>query len=267
MIRLSGAGLDAPAASGGAALLDRLDLEIHSNEYVVICGPNGAGKSLFLQLAARLKAPSRGEITFDNPDMSTALVFQRPDDQIVGSTVRRDLAFGLENHGVEPAVIRERVEEALAWSGLADLGDRPPHLLSEGQKQRLALTAALVTRPALLLLDEPTSRLDPEGRRQFRDAVSHARHDLGATVVQVTHRSEEVLPADRVIGLVRGTVRFDGTPDELLRSEEADSLGILWTGLHRFQRELMRQGHAGRAAGEWNDPRPFLGSAAGGPGA
>ncbi|NNE43620.1 MAG: ATP-binding cassette domain-containing protein, partial [Gemmatimonadetes bacterium] len=208
---------------------------------------------------------TRGIVEFDDPDISISLVFQRPDDQIVGSTVERDLAFGLENQGLAPAAIRERVAEGLAWSGLAAVAAHPPHLLSEGQKQRLALTAALIVRPRVLLLDEPTSRLDPPGRRRFLDAVHRAREEAGTTVVHVTHRSEEVLPADRVIGLSAGTLRFDGTPDDLLASDAADTLGILWSGLHRFQRALGRStpgdDAASRPARDWNDPAPFLAEA------
>jgi energy-coupling factor transport system ATP-binding protein len=259
MIRLEGVRLEAPMPAAGSRpdlLLDGVDLYIRASEYVVLCGPNGAGKSLLLQLMAGLRHPSAGSVTCDDPDLSIALVFQSPDDQIVGSTVERDLAFGLENRGLPPEEIRAQVREALVWSGLEPLAGRPPHLLSEGEKQRLALTSALVLRPALLLLDEPTSRLGPPARRRFLEGVLQARTATGAAVVHVTHRSEEVVAADRVVGMEAGRVVFEGTPEELVGSEAADRLGIRWSGLHRLRRALRARGAAKRvpAGTEWNVP-------------
>ncbi len=249
MIRLTGVGLAAPRAVEAASelprlLLDAIDLYIHKSEYVCLVGSNGAGKSLLLQLLAGLRQPSAGEITFDlsNESVRRGIVFQNPDDQIVGSTVERDLAFGLENRGVAPAEIRRQVDEALEWSGLASSARRPPHLLSDGEKQRLALTSALLLEPDLLLLDEPTSRLDPEGRRTFLTEVHRYHARTGAGVVHVTHRSEEILPANRVIAMRDGRIVFDGTPTELLRSAHLDRFGILWSDLHRLRREVTRRG-------------------------
>jgi energy-coupling factor transport system ATP-binding protein len=255
MIRLEDVRLLAPGR--GAALLDGVDLSIRSSESVAVAGPNGAGKSLLLQTIAGLRPPSSGRVTFDESDgpPAIALVFQSPDDQIVGSTVERDLAFGLENAGLPPAEIRRRVDEALAWSRLGPLARQPPHLLSEGEKQRLALTSALILRPSLLLLDEPTARLDPAGRRLFLDAVRRVRDAAGTAVVHVTHRSADVLAADRVVGMARGRVAFDGTPAELLASGPADALGIVWSGLHRLRRALAARGVTlgGAPGAAWND--------------
>lgn len=258
MIRVRELRLEAPVAPGGSrpeVLLDGVELEIRKNEYIVLCGPNGAGKSLLLQLIAGLRRPTAGTVECDDPDIPIALVFQSPDDQIVGSTVERDLAFGLENRGLPPAEIRRQVDEALEWSGLAPLAGQPPHLLSEGEKQRLALTSALILRPSVLLLDEPTSRLDPPARRRFLEGVRQARGATGAAVLHVTHRSEEVVTADRVVGMDAGRVVFEGTPEELLASEAADRLGIRWSGLHRLRRELRVRGAGdGTPVGpRWND--------------
>lgn len=259
MIRLEGLRLEAPTSPGGSRpdlLLDGVDLDIRAGVYIALCGANGAGKSLLLQTIAGLRRLSAGEIVFDAPDLSIALVFQNPDDQIVGSTVERDLAFGLENRGLPPEEIRRQVREALEWSGLAPLAGQPPHLLSEGEKQRLALTSALILRPALLLLDEPTSRLDPPARRRFLEGVRQARAATGAAVVHVTHRSEEIVAAERVVGMDAGRVVFDGTPEELADSPAADALGIRWSALHRLRRELRarRAGPPTPAGPEWNDP-------------
>jgi energy-coupling factor transporter ATP-binding protein EcfA2 len=148
MIRLQGVTVSATGPAGeGRPLLDCADLSIRSGEYLGVTGPNGAGKSLLLRVLAGLQAPSSGTVLCVKADIRVALVFQSPDDQIVGSTVERDLAFGLENHGVPSPEIRRRVDEALEWSGLAPMARQPPHLLSEGEKQRLALASALILRP------------------------------------------------------------------------------------------------------------------------
>jgi energy-coupling factor transporter ATP-binding protein EcfA2 len=174
--------------------------------------------------------------------------------------VERDLAFGLENLAVPAEEMRERVDAMLERIGLGDRRKDPPHLLSEGEKQRLALGAALVLEPAVLLLDEPTSRLDALGRRRFLQEVRRARAESGTAIVLVTHRSEEALPADRVVGLTGGRVVFDDTPAALLRTSLADALGIRWSELHRFRRELDDRGiPVPPAAGEWwNDPEVLL---------
>ncbi|MGQ0721395.1 MAG: energy-coupling factor ABC transporter ATP-binding protein [Candidatus Eiseniibacteriota bacterium] len=261
MIRVREVCLAGPPEEAGRLLLDQVSLSIRSNEFVCLVGPNGAGKSLLLRVLAGLQRPTAGSIEFDESDSSDSvgLVFQNPDDQIVGSTVERDLAFGLENQGLPSWQIRERVDEALAWSGLEQLAGRPPHLLSEGEKQRLALASALILRPKLLLLDEATSRLDPPGRARFLAAVRAAR-DAGTAVVQVTHRSEEILAAERVIGLDLGKVVFDGSPADLLGSWHADRLGILWSRLHRLRRRLRERGAVpmGEPGPEWNRVEPIV---------
>jgi energy-coupling factor transport system ATP-binding protein len=288
VIHLKGVGLDAPGTHGRASrrLLDEIDLHIHQGEYLALVGPNGAGKSLLIQVMAGLREPSRGEITFDHADLSRArsktsgerlgaeettkrsgaesmaavrdgvgIVFQNPDDQIVGATVERDLAFGLENLAVPSAEIRRRVDEALASGSLRRLARMPPHLLSEGEKQRVALASVLLLEPGLLLLDEPTSRLDVTGRLEFLAAMGRARERPGTTVVHVTHSSRDALSCDRIVGLRAGRVVFDGSPGEFVRSAESDRLGMIWSALHRFLRELLRLGvefKEGRGA-EWND--------------
>jgi len=260
VIRLEEVELAAPA--GGARLVGPLSLHIRSGESVSLVGPNGAGKTLLLTLIAGLRPPSGGQITFADSHATCrrAIVFQTPDDQLVGSTVERDLAFGLENLALEPAEIRRRVDDALAWSGLAPSARRPPHLLSEGEKQRLALASALLLEPDLLLLDEPTSRLDPPTRRRFLEEVERYRERSGAAVVHVTHRSEEVLPADRVVGLREGAIVFEGSAAELLESADADRLGIVWSDLHRLRRELARRGADLPACRgeEWNRAAPLV---------
>ena len=234
MIRLRGVRLDAPdRPPASAALLDVPELDIRSGEYVVLTGPNGAGKSLLLHVIAGLRKPTGGTVTFDMTNGSdrprVGILFQNPDDQLLGSTVERDIAFGLESLGVAPAEIRRRIDSAMEEAGLATLARRPPHLLSDGEKQRVVLASVLVLEPAVLLVDEPTSRLDPEGRAHFLERLHAIRARSGATVLHVTHRAEEIAPADRVVALRGGRVVFDGAPAELARGSVA-GLGILRAG-------------------------------------
>jgi len=262
VIRLEDVSLRAPSERGaeGALLLRDIRFEVRPGELVALVGPNGAGKSLLLQVLAGIRRPTSGIVHRDPPDLRTGLVFQSPDDQIVGSTVERDLAFGLENLAVPPDEMRRRVDDMLERIGLADRRRTPPHLLSEGEKQRLALGAALLLEPAVLLLDEPTSRLDAAGRRRFLAEVERARRESALAVVLVSHRSEETLPADRVVGMRDGAVVFDDTPAALPGSALADRLGLRWSELHRFRRELHARGvELAPAAGDWwNDPDVLL---------
>jgi energy-coupling factor transport system ATP-binding protein len=231
MIRLRGVRIDPPAGRPDRApLLDIADLSISFGEYVGLVGANGAGKSLLVQAIAGLKRPSGGRVAFDSQDgtvPSIGLLFQSPDDQIVGSTVERDVAFGLENRMVPAPEMRRRVDEALAAGGLADLAKRAPHLLSDGEKQRVSLASVLVLEPSVLLLDEPTARLDPEARRLFLARIREVRARTAATVVHVTHRADELSAADRIVGLEGGRVVFDGTPAALLGTPAARALGVI----------------------------------------
>lgn len=232
MIRIRGLRLDPPAGRGpeAAPLLEIPELHIRSGEYISVVGPNGAGKSLFLHALAGLRRPAAGSVSFalTNLSRTCGLLFQNPEDQLVGSTVERDVAFGLENLAVPTPEIRRRVDEALAVAGLESLARRPPHLLSEGEKQRVALASTLALEPPVLLLDEPAARLDPPGRRALRERLRAERARGERTVLQVSHRAEEVMEADRILGFASGRLVFDGTPSELQRSAEADKFGILW---------------------------------------
>ena len=212
-----------PAPERDVLALSGVDLSFGAGELVCVVGANGSGKSTLALLCDGLLLPTEGAVEVDgidtrDPDRRwdvrsrVGLVLQDPDDQIVGTSVEADAAFGPENLGVPPEEIRRRVAEALLAVGLSGLEDREPHLLSEGQKQRLAIAGALAMNPGHLVLDEPTSMLDPEGRRDLMDVIGRLVHEEGAGVVQVTHRLEELAQADRVVALERGAVAFDGTP-------------------------------------------------------
>ena len=236
MIRVRDLRLLAPGSvEGSDPLVEVPSLDIRHGEYVVIFGPNGSGKSMLIHSIAGLRRMEHGSITFDNTDASApvrpGILFQNPGDQLLGSTVERDLAFGLESEGVPTEEIRARVDEALADAGLTALRRRPPHLLSQGEMQRVALASVLILRPRILLADEPTARLDADDREHFLDRLREANRS-GATVLHVTHRAEEVAAADRVIGLERGRVVFDGPPSALAE-DQAEALGVIprtWAG-------------------------------------
>lgn len=143
------------------------------------------------------------------------MVFQNPDNQIVATTVEEDVAFGLENLGMETSLMAQRVTEALEMVGLQSLRSHAPHLLSGGQKQRLAIAGIIAMRPRCLVLDEPTAMLDPRGRREVLETIKRMNHQEGITVVHITHFMEEALEADRVIVMDRGQIAHAGPPADI----------------------------------------------------
>lgn len=212
---------DAPPA------LSDVTLSFVPGELVVVVGANGSGKSTLAKLSDGLLWPTAGEVTVDGLDTTdpatlwdvrsrVGVVFQDPDDQIVGTVVEDDCAFGPENLGVEPRLIRERVDAALAAVGLSGLERREPHLLSEGQKQRLAVAGALAMGPGYLVLDEPMAMLDSAGRRSVLAILERLAHVEGHGVVLVSHDASALGRADRVVGLAEGRVLFDGPASEVL---------------------------------------------------
>jgi len=212
---------DAPPA------LEGVSLQLSPGELVAIVGANGSGKSTLAKLCDGLLTPGSGRVLVDGLDTSdpvnlwtvrslVGMVFQDPDDQIVGTVVEEDCAFGPENLGVPSAEIRVRVDAALALVGLEGLQRREPHLLSEGQKQRLAIAGALAMRPRYLVFDEPTAMLDPEGRRAVMQVTERLVREEGHGVVVISHEAAGVARSDRVIGLDAGRVVYDGAPAGLL---------------------------------------------------
>jgi len=216
--------------------LQNINLQIDEGEFVAVIGPNGAGKStLCYTLAGFVPHFFKGEFggvvevagrnlsksTLDEWVLNVGLAFQNPFNQISGAkyTVFEELAFGLENTGVPREEMKSRVEAAMSLTGIRDLADRSPYSLSGGQQQRVALTSILVMRPKLLVLDEPTSQMDPIGTREVFGVVRKMA-EQGMTVVMVEHKVEWIAQfADRVIALKDGQIFLEGKPDEVLTSD------------------------------------------------
>lgn len=199
-----------------------IDLSIERGEFVAIVGANGSGKSTLARHLNGLLLPSAGQVWVDGLTTANSghlaairqrvgMVFQNPDHQLVASTLEEDVAFGPENLGLPPADIRRRVDEALAVVGLDGYRLQPPHLLSGGQKQRAAIAGVLAMRPACIVLDEPTSMLDPPGRRQVLDTICRLNAE-GITVVLITQAMDEAALARRLVVMAAGQIAGDGPP-------------------------------------------------------
>jgi len=214
--------------SGREPLLavNHVSLAIRQGSHTAILGRNGSGKSTLARLINALEQPSEGTLLVSGMRTSDeskiweirrlcGMVFQNPDNQIIGTTVEEDVAFGPENLGFPQPQIRKHVDAALAYVGLADQAQKPPHLLSGGQKQKLAIAGILAMKPSCLILDEATSMLDPISRQEFMALIQRLIRDEGLTVINITHNMEEVLLADQVTVLGDGNIVSSGTPTEV----------------------------------------------------
>jgi energy-coupling factor transporter ATPase len=240
-------------ADTAASALDDVSLDVAAGEHVAVLGANGSGKSTLVRMVNGLLLPDSGSVSVGGIDTADAgrtrelrervgMVFQRPDDQIVATSVEDDVAFGPENLGLPRSEIRERVDEAIAAVGLTGLERREPHLLSGGQKQRLAIAGALAMRPAYLVLDEPASMLDPAGR----DEVLAIMRDLragGTGILHVTHDLADAADADRAVVLDCGRIAFVGSLGDLLsNSDILAACGLEVPPIARLAQELRRAG-------------------------
>ena len=213
------------------AALNNLSLKIKRGEFVAILGTNGSGKSTLAKHLNALLVPTSGRCVINGLDTREAdkiweirqqvgMVFQNPDNQIIAAVVEDDVAFGPENLGVPPDEIAERVTASLEAVGMSDYRGFEPHLLSGGQKQRIAIAGALAMQTGCLVLDEPTAMLDPKGRQEVMQTVKRLNHDMGMTIVYITHFMEEAAEADRVIILDKGAAVEIGTPREVFSRPE-----------------------------------------------
>lgn len=217
---------------------DVKDITFHvkRGEWLSIVGHNGSGKSTMVRLIDGLLEAESGEIVIDGQRLTEeniwnirrqiGMVFQNPDNQFVGATVEDDVAFGLENQGLSRQEMKKRVEEALDLVGMLEFKKREPARLSGGQKQRVAIAGVVALRPAILILDEATSMLDPEGRRELIETVKGIRKDYDMTVISITHDLEEVAMSDRVLVMKKGEIESTSSPRELFSRNDLDQIGL-----------------------------------------
>lgn len=215
--------------------VDGVSFEVHKGDFIAILGHNGSGKSTLAKHINALLTPSEGTIWVDGKDtgdennvwdvrQSAGMVFQNPDNQIIGTIVEEDVGFGPENLGVPTDEIWKRVEESLRAVGMLSYRHHSPNKLSGGQKQRVAIAGVVAMHPQCIVLDEPTAMLDPNGRKEVIRTVQTLNKEEGITVILITHYMEEVIGADQVLVMDDGHVVMEGTPRELFsRVEELKS--------------------------------------------
>ena len=206
--------------------VDGVDLDIQAGEFVAVLGHNGSGKSTFAKHINALLLPTEGTIWIDGIDTSkepelwkirqkAGMVFQNPDNQIIGTVVEEEVGFGPENLGVPTDEIWKRVENSLRAVGMLERRKDSPNKLSGGQKQRVAIAGVIAMEPKCIVLDEPTAMLDPNGRKEVIEAVEQLRKEKNVTVILITHYMEEVIDADQVFVMDEGHVVMHGTPKEI----------------------------------------------------
>ncbi|MFQ6817637.1 MAG: energy-coupling factor transporter ATPase [Blautia sp.] len=211
--------------------VDNVNIDIPEGSFVAVLGHNGSGKSTFAKHINALLLPTEGTVWIDGMDtlkepelwkirQKAGMVFQNPDNQIIGTVVEEDVGFGPENMGVPTDDIWKRVDESLAKTGMTAYRHHSPNKLSGGQKQRVAIAGVMAMRPKCIVLDEPTAMLDPNGRKEVLEAVRQLNREEKVTVVLITHYMEEVIHADHVYVMDEGHVVMEGTPREIFSQVE-----------------------------------------------
>ena len=211
--------------------LDSINLEIKNGDFISIIGSNGSGKSTLAKHMNCLLLPTSGDIWVDKMNTrdknkvweirrKVGMVFQNPDNQIIATTVEDDIAFGLENIGINTKLMRERVDWALEVVEMEEYKRSEPHLLSGGQKQRIAIAGAIALRSSYLVLDEPTAMLDPRGRKEVIDIVKKLNREENITIIYITHLMEEAAEFSQVIALDKGKIALAGKPEEVFTQIE-----------------------------------------------
>ncbi|HLR20664.1 MAG TPA: energy-coupling factor transporter ATPase [Tissierellaceae bacterium] len=236
------------------AAVKNVSLDVKKGEFLVILGHNGSGKSTLAKMMNGLLMPTSGEVsvmgmnTKDEEKIwdirqKAGIVFQNPDNQIVATIVEEDVAFGPENQGVPPKEIRRRVDESLAIVEMSDYKKHAPHLLSGGQKQRVAIAGILAMNPDCIILDEPTSMLDPIGRIEVMDTILKLNKEEDKTIVLITHYMDEAVLGDRVMLMSEGEIVMEGSPKEIFREvDKVKEYGLDVPQVTELAFELKKEG-------------------------
>ena len=234
--------------------LDDIELDISQGDFIAILGANGSGKSTLAKHMNSLLHPTEGTMFVDGYDTtdedkiwdirkSVGMVFQNPENQMIGTIVEEDVAFGPENMGVQPREIRERVKESLQTVEMYDHRKKSPSKLSGGQKQRVAIAGVLAMHPKCIVLDEPTAMLDPIGRAEVIRAIRALNDVEGITMILITHNMEEAVYADKVFVMNKGRIVMNGTPREIFsRVEELEEYRLTIPVVTRLAYELRKAG-------------------------
>lgn len=234
--------------------LSEINLEIHKGDLIAIIGANGSGKSTLAKHINGLLLPSKGEVLVENLNTrdteavwdirkKVGMVFQNPDNQLIATTVEDDIAFGLENIGILKEEMDKRVDWALNIVGLNGLRNSEPHLLSGGQKQRVVIAGALAMHTSCLVLDEPTSMLDPKGRKRILEVVKNLNKEEGITIVYITQFMSEAVQFDKIFVLDKGRIALADSPRNVFsKADLLLSLSLEVPQITRLARELVKNG-------------------------
>lgn len=239
---------------GTTRAVDNVSLDIKQGQFIAILGHNGSGKSTFAKHINAILNPTKGTVWVDGMDTKdekeiwnvrqrAGMVFQNPDNQIIGQVVEEDVGFGPENMGVPSKEIWERVEESLRAVGMYEFRKHSPNKLSGGQKQRVSIAGVLAMHPKCIILDEPTAMLDPNGRKEVIRAIRGLNDVEGITVILITHYMEEIVHADKVFVMDKGSVAMEGTPREIFSQvEKLQSLRLDVPQVTLLAHELKKKG-------------------------
>ena len=232
--------------------LNDVSFQVKKGEWLSIVGHNGSGKSTTVRLIDGLLEAESGDIIISGDKLTVenvwekrrqiGMVFQNPDNQFVGATVEDDVAFGLENQGLDYDLMVERVQQALELVGMQDFKEREPARLSGGQKQRVAVAGVVALRPDIIILDEATSMLDPEGRLALIQTVKKIKDSNQLTVISITHDLDEIALSDRVLVMKEGQVESTATPRELFSREDLEELGLDQPFVNQVKTALRQSG-------------------------
>ena len=232
--------------------LNDVSFQVKKGEWLSIVGHNGSGKSTTVRLIDGLLEAESGDIIISGDKLTVenvwekrrqiGMVFQNPDNQFVGATVEDDVAFGLENQGLDYDLMVERVQQALELVGMQDFKEREPARLSGGQKQRVAVAGVVALRPDIIILDEATSMLDPEGRLDLIQIVKKIKDSNQLTVISITHDLDEIALSDRVLVMKEGQVESTATPRELFSREDLEELGLDQPFVNQVKAALRQSG-------------------------